>query len=66
MGECLMKYMIPFVFHGKEQYINVDYSEISDAYEAGFHILNLPFAPDAQQRLSYDPCLFQGSEFAGI
>lgn len=42
-----MKYMIPFVFHGKEQYITVDYSEMSDAHEAGFHILNLPFAPDA-------------------
>jgi hypothetical protein len=42
-----MKYTIPFVFHGKENSITVDYSEIEDAQEAGFHILNLPFAPEA-------------------
>lgn len=42
-----MTYMIPFVFHGKKNRIAVDYSEIADAHEAGFHILNLPFAPEA-------------------
>ena len=42
-----MQHIIPFVFHGKKNTITVDYSEISDAHEAGFHILNLPFAADA-------------------
>jgi hypothetical protein len=42
-----MQHIIPFVFHGKKNNITVDYSEISDAHEAGFHILNLPFAADA-------------------
>lgn len=42
-----MTYMIPFVFHSKKNRIAVDYSEIADAHEAGFHILNLPFASEA-------------------
>lgn len=44
-----MKYTIPFVFHGKENTITVDYNEISDAHDAAFHILNLPFAPEASK-----------------
>lgn len=42
-----MKYIIPFVFHGKANSITVDYSEIADAHDAGFHILNLPFETEA-------------------
>lgn len=41
-----MKYTIPFTLHSKENSITVDYSAIADAHEAGFHILNLPFAPE--------------------
>jgi hypothetical protein len=42
-----MQYTIPFVFHGKRNSITVDYGEITDARQAGFHILKLPFAADA-------------------
>ena len=38
-----MKYTIPFVLHDKENNIIVEYNQISDAYESGFHILKLPF-----------------------
>ena len=44
-----MQYTIPFVFHGKENSITVDYSQIADAHQAGFHILNLPFSPEASE-----------------
>jgi len=38
-----MTHKIPFRFHGKENLITVDYEAMTEPFEAGFHILNLPF-----------------------
>lgn len=42
-----MKYAVPFVFHNKSNVLTVDYRPMQNAFESGFHILNLPFAADA-------------------
>ncbi len=42
-----MKYSVPFVFHGKQNAVTVHYAPMSDAKTSGFHVLNLPFDPEA-------------------
>jgi len=48
MDEVLtMQYTVPFVFHGKENAVTVDYGPIPNVRTPGFHVLNLPFDPGA-------------------
>ena len=42
-----MRYTLPFVFHGKTNYITVDYAAMADPRDAAFDVLNLPFDPGA-------------------
>ncbi len=42
-----MQHTVPFVFHGKQNVVTVDYSPMTNAVSSGFHILNLPFDSDA-------------------
>lgn len=42
-----MKYTVPFVFHNQQNAVMVDYAPMSDVHAAGFHLLNIPFEPEA-------------------
>ena len=48
-----MRYTLPFVFHGKTNYITVDYAAMADPRDAAFDVLNLPFDPGACTRGLY-------------
>ena len=40
-----MKHYVPFEFHGKKNFITVDYREMADEFQSGFHIIPVPFSP---------------------
>ena len=42
-----MKYTVPFVFHNQQNAVMVDYAPMSDVHAVGFHLLNIPFEPEA-------------------